>query len=99
MNAVGMVYMFVLWDDVFQVNITHNYFFTCRKICEVVGSLVSLRYTIIKQHDSIIYVLLRSLMRVVAMRLHLEVILFIKLYDPSDGSFFTSVSTYLKNNS
>ena len=35
----------------------------------------------------------------VAMRLNLEIILFIKLYHPSDASSFTLVSTYLQNNS
>ena len=37
-------------------------------------------------------------MWVVAMRIKREVIFFIKLYHPSDGSFFTSASTYLQNN-
>lgn len=36
-------------------------------------------------------------MRVVALSLMLEIILFIKLPHISDGSFFTSVSTYLQN--
>ena len=38
-------------------------------------------------------------MSVVAMRLMSEVILFAKLYLAYDGSSFTSVSTYLQNNS
>ena len=38
-------------------------------------------------------------MRVVAMRLKLEIILFRKLHHPSDGSSFTSVSTYFQKNS
>ena len=38
-------------------------------------------------------------MRVVAIRLKMEIIQFVKLYHPSDGSSFTSVSTYLQNNS
>ena len=33
------------------------------------------------------------------MRLKMEIILFVKMYHPSDGSSFTSVSTYLQNNS
>ena len=39
------------------------------------------------------------LMRVVTMRLKMKILLFIKLYHPSDGSSFTSVSTYLHNHS
>ena len=35
-------------------------------------------------------------MKVVAMRLKMEIIPFIKLNHPSDGSSFTSVSTYLQ---
>lgn len=37
-------------------------------------------------------------MRVVMMRLKMEIVLFVKLYHSSDGSSFTSVSTYLQNN-
>lgn len=37
-------------------------------------------------------------MRVVPMRLKLEIILFNKMYHPSYGSSFTSVSTYLQKN-
>ena len=48
---------------------------------------------------SINYVYLERLIRVVAMRLKLLIIQFIKLYQPSDGLSFTSVSTYLQNNS
>ena len=40
---------------------------------------------------------LRSLMRVVAIRLNLEIVVIIKLYHPSDESSFSSVSTYLQN--
>ena len=36
-------------------------------------------------------------MRVVAMRLKMEITQFIKLYNPSDGSSFISVSTYFQN--
>jgi len=41
-------------------------------------------------------VAMRLLMSVVAMRLKMEVILFIKFYHSSDGSSFTSLSTYLQ---
>jgi len=38
-------------------------------------------------------------MRVVAMGLNVEIILLVKFYHPSDGSSFTSVSTYLQKKS
>jgi len=37
-------------------------------------------------------------MKQVVMRIKLEIILFVKLYHTSDGSSFTSVSTYLQSN-
>ena len=63
----------------------------------MVGSLFTLRYIMIKQEACIIDVLLGNLMRVVAMRLKMELILFLKLYHPHDGTSFTLVSTYLQN--
>ena len=38
-------------------------------------------------------------MRVVAMSIMMEIIFFIKMYHPSDGTAFRSVSTYLETNS
>ena len=38
-------------------------------------------------------------MRVVAMSIMMEIIFFIKMYHPSDGTAFRSVSVYLKNKS
>ena len=91
----GMVSMLVVRDVVFETDIRHEFLSHVHKII-VVGWLVNLRYTMIKQQACIINVFLRRLMRVLAMRLKVEIILFIKLYHPSDGSSFTSVSTYLQ---
>jgi len=61
------------------MGIRHKSFFTCRKILEVVISLVPLTYTMIIEQPCIINVYLGRLMRVVAMRLNMEIIFFIKL--------------------
>ena len=50
-------------------------FFTCLKKLEVFGSLVPFIYTMMKQQASIIYIYLRSLMRVVAKILRMEIIM------------------------
>ena len=73
-------------------------FFTCRKSIEAVRSLFTVRYTMIKQQACIIHMYLSRLMRVVAMRLKMEIIFFIKLYHPPDGWSLISVSAYLQNN-
>ena len=73
-------------------------FFPCRKRFEVVGSLAALGYIMIKLHNCIFDVYLRRLIRVVAMSLKMDIILLPKLYHPSNGSSFTSVSTYLQKN-
>ena len=44
-----MVFTFVLWVGVLKMAIMQVSFSTCRKRLEVVGSLVPLRYTMIKQ--------------------------------------------------
>ena len=83
---------------VFQTGIKHDSFFTCMKKCG--GDLTgTLRYTMTQEQACIIDVKLRSLIRVVTMRLRMDMILLVKLYHPSDGSSFTSVSTYIQNNS
>ena len=66
----------------------------CRKILKVISTLVP--YTMNKEQDCKINVQLRSLMNMVSMRLKLEIILFLKLYHLSEGSFFTSPYTYLQ---
>ena len=73
--------------------IRHKFLSHVHKII-VVSSLVNLRYTIIQQ-AYIIYVFLGRVMRVLATRLEVEIILFIILYHPSDvsSSSSTSVST------
>ena len=73
--------------------------FMCREITKVVCSLVTLRYMMIKQQACKMDVLLGSLMRLVAMRLKMEIILFLKLHIPSGGTSVISVSTYLQNTS
>ena len=50
------------------MSIRHQSFFKCSEMLEVVGTLVSLGYTMIKQHNSIIDIYLRSLMILVALR-------------------------------
>ena len=63
----------------------------------MVGSLVPLRYTMIIKETCKIDVQLSRLMRVVTMSINIEKILFVKMYHHSQGSTFTSVSTYLQN--
>lgn len=58
-----------------------------------------LRYIMIKQEYSIIHVYIGRLMRMVAMRLKMGIILFINMYHTSDATSFISVSTYLQNKS
>ena len=76
-----------------------KYFFLCRVIPKVVRLLVTLRYIMIKQQACIMDIQVGSLMRVVAMRLKMEIILFPKLYHPPDETSYISVSTYLQNSS
>ena len=53
----------------------------------------------IKMQDSLVDIEHRSLVRVVAKRLTMEIILVIKLHHTSDGSPFISISTYTQKNS
>lgn len=46
----------------------------------------------------IIHYLFGRVMRVMAMRLKMEIIDFIKMFYPYDGRAFSSVSTYMKTN-
>ena len=55
-RQTGMVYMLVLWDDVFIRVIRHESFFMSRKRLELVRSLVPLRYAMIKWQPCIINV-------------------------------------------
>jgi len=50
----GMGSLLRIWNEEFQKGFMPYSFFKCRKILEVVGSLVPLRYTMIKQHAFII---------------------------------------------
>ena len=70
--------LFVHWDDVFQMSMRHHSFFSCRKRLEVLTPLVTLRYTMFEHQACIINIYLGSLMRVVVMRLKMEIILFVK---------------------
>ena len=72
-------------------------FFACRKRLELIGSLVLFRYTMKKHLASIIDIYLRRLMTVVAKILRMDIILLVLFYNSSDGSSFTSISTYLQN--
>ena len=68
------------------MGIRPEYLFTCRKILEVVSTLVTLRDNIIKQLSCVIEFYLTSPMREVALSPNLEILLFLKLYLTSDVS-------------
>ena len=70
--------VFVHWDDVIQMASGNKCLFTCRKRLEVFNSLVQFRYTMINQQAYIIDIWLKKWMRVLAMRLKMEIIRFIK---------------------
>lgn len=80
----GVDPLFGLWNEEFPRDIRPNYLFTCSKRLEVVGTLVLVRDNFMKQLSLVSKFILRSLMRAVALRLMLELILFIKLYHTSD---------------
>ena len=63
----------------FQTGIRHESFFTWKHILEVVGSLVPFPITMILQQDCIINIYLGRMMRVLTMRLKMEIILSFKL--------------------
>ena len=95
----GMVSLFVPWDVLFQMAMKHNSFFTWRNSLEVFCPRIPLRYHMCKHQASRIHIELGSLMRVVAMSLQMEIIVFIQEDHPSDGSSFPSTSTYLQSKS
>lgn len=68
------------------MGIRPDYLFTCRKILEVVSTLVTLRDNIIKQLSCVIEFYLTSPMREVVLSPNLEILLFLKLYLTSDVS-------------
>ena len=94
-----MVSLFVPWDVLFQMAMKHNSSFTCRNSLEVFCPLIPLRYHMCKHQASRIHIELGSLMRVVAMSLQMEIIVFIQEDHPSDGSSFPSTSTDLQSKS
>ena len=91
--------LFVPWDVLFQMAMKHNSSFTCRNSLEVFCPLIPLRYHICKHQASRIHIELGSLRRVVAMRLQMEIRVFIQEDHPSDGSSFPSTSIYLQSKS
>ena len=95
----GMDCLFVPWDVLFQMAMKHNSSFTCRNSLEVFCPLIPLRYHMCKHQASRIHIELGSLRRVVAMRLQMEIRVFIQEDHPSDGSSFPSTSTYLQSKS
>ena len=95
----GMVSLFVQQDVLFQMAMKHNSFFTWRNSLEVFCPRMPLRYHMLKHQASRIHIYLGSLMRVVAMSLQMEIIVFIQEDHPSDGSSFPSTSTYLQSKS
>ena len=94
-----MVSLFVPWDVLFQMAMKHNSFFTWRNSLEVFCPRMPLRYHMLKHQASRIHIELGSLMRVVAMSLQMEIIVFIQEEHPSDGSSFPSTSTLLQSKS
>ena len=94
-----MVSLFVPWDVLFQMAKKQNSFFIFRNSLEVFCPLMPLRYHMLKHQASRIHIELGSLMRVVAMSLQMEIIVFIQEDHPSDGSSFPSTSTYLQSKS
>ena len=95
----GMVSLFVHWDVLYQMARKHSSTFTCRNSLEVFCPRIPLRYHMCKHQASRIHIELGSLMRVVAMSLQMEIIVFIQEDHPSDGSSFPSTSTYLQSKS
>ena len=95
----GMESFFGHWDALFQMAMKHNSFFTWRSSLEVFCPLNPLRYHMFKYQASRIHIELGSLMRVVAMSLQMEIIVFIQEDHPSDGSSFPSTSTFLQSKS
>lgn len=94
-----MVSLFVPWDVLFQMAKKQNSFFIFRNSLEVFCPLMPLRYHMLKHQASRIHIELGSLMRVVAMSLQMEIIVFIQEDHPSDGSSFPSTSTYHQSKS
>jgi len=94
-----MDFLFVHQDVLFQMAMKHNSFFTWRTSLEVFCPLIPLRYHMFKHQASRIHIELGSLMRVVAMSLQMEIIVFIQEDHPSGGSSFPSTSTYLQSKS
>ena len=83
----------------FQMAMKGNSFFTWRNSLEGFCPLIPLRYHMFQHKASRIHIELGSLMRVVAMSLQMEIIVFIQEDHPSDGSSFPSTSTYLQSKS
>ena len=94
-----MVSLCVPRDVLFLTSMKHNSFFTWRNSLEVFCPLIPLRYHMFKHQASRIHIELGSLMRVVAMSLQMEIIVFIQEDHPSDGSSFPSTSTDLQSKS
>jgi len=93
----GMDSFFVPWDVLFQIAMSHNFYFTFRNSLEEFCPRINLRYNMFKHQASRIHIQLGSLMRVVALSLQMEIICLIQEDHPSDGSSFPSTSTYLKS--
>ena len=94
-----MVSLFVPWDVLFLTSMKHNSFFTWRNSLEVFCPRIPLRYLMCKHQASRIHIELGSLMRVLAMSLQMEIIVFIQEDHPSGGSSFPSTSTDLQSKS
>ena len=90
---------FVPREVLFQMALKHNSFFTWRNSLEVFCPRIPGRYHMFKHQASRIHIELGSLMRVVAMSLQMEIIVFIQKDHPSDGSSFPSTSTDLQSKS
>jgi len=94
-----MVSLFVQQDVLFQMAMKQNSFFIFRKSIEVFCPLMPLRYNMLKLQASRVHIELGSLMRVVAMSLQMEIIVFIQEEHPSDGSSSPSTLIFLQSKS
>ena len=72
----GMVFVLVLWSDMYKMAIRHPFL----PLGKYLGGHLTLRCTMMKEQACIINMYLSRLMRVVAMRINLEIILPIIMY-------------------
>ena len=89
--------MFVNWDFVFIMPINTSIFSHLGN--DVRCPLHILRYRMMNLQAYVMDFCFSSVMRIVAMRVKMEIIFFIQIYNPFDRTAFRSVSTYFETNS